>query len=87
MEDERLRGLLSGLQDEASFDAAVEDSLQHIRQQSRSGGERAHSYLCTAALRGAGVAGGRAEKYGALLHCLGPAQTLLVAYRNTPGAR
>ena len=86
-EDERLRGLVSGLQDEASFDVAVESSLRHIRQQSRSRGERAHSYLCTAALRGATVTGGREEKCGALLRCLGPSQTLLVAYRSTNGAR
>ena len=84
-EDVRLRELVSALRNVEEVDLALEQSVQYVRQQPQRGGERSHSYLCAAVLQGLGV-GGRDQRCRELLRCLGPAQTLLVAYRNTTGA-
>lgn len=81
----RLKELVSALRSGEGVDIALEHSVQYVRQQPKSGGEKAHSYLCTAALQGLG-ARGRELKCRELLHSLGPAQALLAAYRNTNGA-
>lgn len=83
-EDVRLKELVSALRRVEEVDLALEQSVQYVRQQPQGGGERAHSYLCAAVLQGLGV-GGRDQRCRELLRCLGPAQSLLVVYRNTTG--
>ena len=80
MEDVRLKELISSLSksNKCDVDAAIEQSECYVRQ---GGGKRAHSYLCAAALQGAGVGGKACSR---LLRCLGPAQALVVAYSSAP---
>ena len=76
-EDVRLKELVSSL---SRNESAIEDAESYVRQ---GGGNRAHSYLCSAVLGGAG-AGGREKECSHLLHCLGPAQALLAVHSNLP---
>ena len=76
----RLKELVSSLRESSHCDlpAVIDRSLSYVRG---GGGDKAHSYLCTALLGRESVDGGTWRQ---LLHYLGPVQALLVVYTNTP---
>ena len=79
--DDELKELVSLLSksSKCDVDVAIEQSECYVRQ---GGGKKVHSYLCAAALKGAGVGG---KACSGLLRCLGPAQALVAVYSSTPG--
>ena len=81
MDDEQIKELVSLLNksSECDVDVAIEQSECYVRQ---GRGKKVHSYLCAAALKGAGGGGKACSR---LLRCLGPAQALVAVYSNTPG--